>query len=148
MRIIIVDIGHRMFIPTMSTRVASHRPWCNVTEFPTAALGSILCRVGGAALRTMVFAVHVDVDDPYVLVEAFHDISAHAQGFGPIRFVHQTVDVEGCARISPTRRCHELWRSWKTGCENVALMFVGPVCLQLRVQIHRSTMPPRAMDAW
>ena len=54
-----------------------------MTEFLTAALGSILCRVGGAALRTVVLAVHVDVDDPYVVVEAFDDISAHAKGFGP-----------------------------------------------------------------
>ena len=62
-----------------------------MTEFPTAALGSILRRVGGAALRTMVLAVHADVDDPFVVVEAFSDVSAHAKRFGPIQFVHETV---------------------------------------------------------
>ena len=46
---------------------------------------------GGAALRTMVLAVHADVDDPFVVVEAFSDVSAHAKRFGPIQFVHETV---------------------------------------------------------
>ena len=45
----------------------------------------------------MVLAVHADVDDPFVVVEAFSDVSAHAKIFGPIQVVHETVDVEGCA---------------------------------------------------
>ena len=95
----------------------------------------------------MVLAEDLDVDGPVVVVEAFKDISAHAKVLGPTHFVDRTVDLGGCARISPTRRCHEWWHFVIDRMRDSGIsMMLYPLWLRLRMNNLRSAMPPRATD--